>query len=451
MDAMERLTSPRRLLALTWPIFIELVLQMLVGNIDQIMISQFSQNSVGAIGNANQIINFLIFTLSVISTAATILITQYLGSGNTQKVHEVYTVALLFNIAFSLAVSVLLLLFNRPVFGLMRVPEEILGESSLYISIIGSCMLFQGVYLAFSAFFRANAMMKESMVISVLMNLLNIAGNAVLLWGIGPFPQMGIVGVAISSNLSRLIGVIVIICLFVRRFGPCISLRLMRPFPRRQLRLLLSIGLPSGGESVSYDMSQIVIQSFANLFGTRVINAKVYCAMFANLSYVFASALSQGCQIVVGYLIGGANAAGADLQVRRAIGYSLLVSTTVSTLLFLFSRQIFGLFTSDPQTLELIRIIMAIEIPLEIGRAVNMTMVRSLQAAGDIRYPITLGVICMWGLAVGLGYILGVVLGWGLPGIWAGMAIDECVRAVCFIFRWRGGRWRSISLIKEEK
>lgn len=444
-----RLTSPRHLFSLTWPIFVELVLQMLVGNVDQIMISQFSQNSVGAIGNANQIINVLILTFSVVSMASTILITQYLGSGNQQRVHEIYTISLFVNVLFSIVISVVILLFNKPIFRMMQVPQEILGESSLYISIIGGCMLLQGVYLTFSAFFRANAMMKESMFISILVNLLNIVGNAVLLWGIGPFPHLGIVGVAISSNFSRLIGIAVIIFLFIRRFGPCISVKHLRPFPRRQLKLLLSIGLPSGGESLSYNITQIVIQGFANLFGTLVINAKVYCSIFAMLSYVFASALSQACQIIVGYLIGGRDTEGTDRQVRLTIRVSLAVSTAVSVLLFVFYRQVFGIFTTDPQVLELARVVMAIEIPLEIGRAVNMTMVRCLQATGDIKFPITVGIICMWSLAVGLGYIFGVLLGWGLAGIWAAMAIDECIRAVCFLIRWKGGKWRTIGLIQE--
>lgn len=450
MDSSVCHTSSRHLFALTWPIFVELALQMLVGNVDQIMISQFSQNSVGAIGNANQIINVLIITFSVISMASTILITQYLGSGNQERVNEIYTISLTVNILFSLTVSSCIFLFNRPVFQLMHLPDEILGESSLYISIIGSCMLFQGVYLTFSAFFRANSMMKESMFISILVNTLNIIGNAVLLWGIGPFKPMGIVGVAISSNFSRLVGMIVIVLLFLRRFGGCISWRYLKPFPLRQLRLLLSVGLPAGGESLSYNATQIIIQSFANRFGTMVINAKVYCSIFATLSYVFAAALSQACQIIVGLLIGGRNTVSADRQVWVTTRMSLLVSSSISTLLFLCSRQIFGIFTQDPQVLDLIHIIMAIEIPLEMGRAVNMTMVRCLQATGDIQYPITLGIICMWGLAVGLGYLLGIYLQWGLVGIWAAMAIDELVRAGFFLFRWKGGKWRTINLISQQ-
>ncbi|MEA5011358.1 MAG: MATE family efflux transporter [Angelakisella sp.] len=449
MNNANNLTSPRQLFSLTWPIFIELSLQMLVGNVDQIMISRFSQNSVGAIGNANQIINVLILTFSVISMASTILITQYLGSGNQRRVYEIYTISLFVNVIFSFIISVIILFFNKPLFILMRVPQEILQESSVYISIIGGFMVLQGIYLTFSSFLRANAMMKESMIISIVINVLNIAGNALLLYGVGSIPPLGVVGVAISSNFSRFIGIIMIVLIFIKRFGPCISLKYLIPFPWKQLKLILSIGVPSGGESLSYNFTQMVIQGFANLFGTLVINAKVYCSMFAMLSYIFASSLSQACQIVVGYLIGARNMDGTHRQVQLTLYLSIAASATISLLLFLFHRPLFSIFTNDPNMLKLIGVVMLIEIPLEIGRAVNMTMVRSLQAAGDIKFPITIGIICMWAFAVGVGYFLGVVLGWGLAGIWLGMALDESIRAVCFILRWYRGKWRSIQLISQ--
>lgn len=107
-----------------------------------------------------------------------------------------------------------------------------------------------------------------------------------------------------------------------------------------------------------------------------------------------------------------------------------------------------GVFTDDPQVLALGKTILFIEIFLEIGRAVNIVMVRALQAAGDIKTPVTVGIVCMWSIAVGLAYFFGVVLELGLVGIWIGMAVDECVRAVIFIYRWRSGAWKNRGLIE---
>ena len=256
---MEQATVLRRrqpgILSLTWPIFIELLLQMLVGNADQVMVGHFDPNGVGAIGNANQITNLVLLVFSVISTASTILISRYLGAEDKRRVNETYTLSLLVNAIFGLAVGAILIALCGPIFTLMQVPAEILERSCLYLRIIGGGMVFQAVYLTFTAFFRSNQMMKESMIVAVVMNLLNIGGNAVLIGGAFGLPALGVAGAALSSDISRVVGVILIAVLFCRKFGPVLSLKLLRPFPTDQLRRLLRIGIPAGGESISYNLS----------------------------------------------------------------------------------------------------------------------------------------------------------------------------------------------------
>lgn len=191
--------------------------------------------------------------------------------------------------------------------------------------------------------------------------------------------------------MSRLIGLGLLIVLFNLRTTIEVHLRSLSPFPWGQLKKLLAIGIPSGGESVSYNLSQMVITKIVNGFGTAVINTRVYANMFAMVSYMYGSAVSQAAQILVGVLIGGRKLEDAHKQVMRTIIYSLIIGVGVSTLLYIFSDSLFGLFTDDPAVLRLGKQVMLIEIFLEAGRAVNMTQVRALQAAGDIQFPILLG------------------------------------------------------------
>lgn len=440
--------QPSYLLKLTWPVFIELILQMLVGNMDQFMVGRYSQLSVGAIGNANQILNVLIITFSVISTAAMILISQYLGANEQQKVHQLYTLSFVVNTALSLVIGAVLLLCNRPIFQLMKVPAELMQESRQYISIIGSCMFLQAMQLTLSAFFRSHAMMKESMIVSVVINIVNIGGNMVLINGMFGFPAMGVVGAAISSNLSRAVGLAIMFWLFYKKLGARFSLQHLRPFPKNMLRQLLHIGLPSGGESLSYNMTQVFIMTFVNLFGAVSINTKVYASMFAMCSYLFSSAIGQASQVIVGYLVGAGDLKNTDRQVWYTCKLSMLVSLAVATVLCVLSRPIFGIFTSDPEVIQLGATIMLIEIFLEWGRSVNIVMVRCLQAAGDIRFPVTLGILSAWIVAVLGGYLTGVVAGLGLVGIWSAMACDECIRAVVFLLRWKSGAWKNKSFVE---
>lgn len=439
--------NENNILALSWPIFIELLLQMLVGNADQIMVGWHDPSGVGAIGNANQLSNLVLLVFSVVCTASTILISQYIGARDEKRVNRTYTVALAANLAFGAAVSLVMVLGCEPVFRLMGVHADIFAKTCGYMRIIGAGMVFQAAYLTFTAFFRSSQLMGETMVISVLMNCFNVLGNAVLINGLGPFPALGVLGAAASSDLSRLLGVAVIAVRFRRRFGPVIRLGELRPFPWGQFRRLLAIGLPTGGEALSYNLSQVCIQTVCNRFAQFVVNTRVYANMFANVTYMFGAALSQAGQVVVARLMGAGDVPGTRRSVRRALLGSVGVSLAVSVLLFLFARPIYGLFTSDPDILALAPVIMLIEIPLEVGRAVNMVMCRALQACGDIRFPITICVIFAWVVAVGGSWLLGVRFGLGLAGLWTAMACDECIRAALFLWRWHTGTWENRHLL----
>ena len=435
------------ILSLSWPIFVELLLQMLVGNADQIMVGWRDPNGVGAIGNANQITNLLLLVFSVVCTAAMILVSQYLGAGDTKRVGRTCTAALLMNLIFGLAVSLLLILGCGPIFRLMGVHELIFAETCLYMRIIGAGMVFQAIYLTFTAFFRGSQMMRETMAVSIFMNCLNIGGNYILINGLGPLPALGVAGAAISSGLSRLAGVVVIACMFQRRFRGTLSLRHLRPFPKTEMRQLLGIGLPTGSESLSYNGSQICIQAICNRFAAYVVNTRVYAMIFANVTYMFGSALSQACQVVVARLMGAREMGDTHRQVMSTLKGAVLVSGGLSVLLCLAARPVYSIFTKDPQILALAGTIMLIEIPLELGRAVNMVMCRALQACGDIRFPTVICVIDAWLVGVGGSFFLGIVLGCGLAGLWAAMAADECIRAVLFLIRWQSGVWQQKRLL----
>jgi putative MATE family efflux protein len=447
MEDFKKINSRGYLVGLTWPIFVELVLQMLVSNVDQIMVAKTSGTAVAAIGNANVITNLLIISFSVICMAATILITQYLGAGSTERVAQTYTVSMLVNVLFSLVIAFFLIGFPRQIFGLMGVPEELMREACGYLRIIGFGMPLQAIHLTFVAFFRAHGLTRQTMFISIVMNLLNILGNFILINGLGPIPMLGVAGAAVSSDLSRLVGVMVIAWLFRRQIRTPMSLRHLRPFPWEHLWRLLKIGIPSGGESVSYNLTQIVIQTMCNTLPIYVITARVYSNMFATLSYLYVNSIAQATQIIVGYLMGARMTEETDRRVNSTLRWSMLVSFLVSLLLWVFCKPLFGLFTNDPQVLDLCKTIMGIEILLELGRAGNIVLFRALQTAGDIRFPICLNVTTVWTVAVGGGYLLGIVLGWGLPGIWIAMTCDEVFRALVSYLRWRSGKWRSKHLI----
>ena len=146
---------------LTWPIFLQSILTMLVGNVDQYMISSYSENAVGAISNANQIINLLLISFSIISVATTILVSQYIGAKNTEKLSTIYSLSLAVNLIFSLAIAAVIFLFSSPILTFMSLPDELFADASTYLKLVGGFIFLEGLTTTFSAILRANKLMKE--------------------------------------------------------------------------------------------------------------------------------------------------------------------------------------------------------------------------------------------------------------------------------------------------
>lgn len=441
---IDKMNTNRNLFFMSLPIFVELLLQLLVGNIDQMMVSRVSQQSVASIVNANQIMNLVIIVLSMASTAATVILSQYLGAEDKANSSRTCMVSILMITVVSLLSTLLVFAGYKPLYKALRVPEEIFDEASLYLLIVGACITVQGLYLIFSAIIRAFAMMKEVMIVSIVMNVMNIIGNAILINGWFGMPRLGAVGAAISTDISKLVGLGLMILLFVKRTNVKLGLRFLKPFPVQIMKKLCLLAVPSGVESFSYNMSQMCILGIVNSFGTMVTVTKGYCSIFANLAYVYAMAIASATQIVLGYLIGAKKIDLIQKRVNATQKVALAACVGLAVLLFLGSNYIFLIFTDDPEIIALGRRILFIEIFLEIGRAVNIVMTKCLIAVGDAVTPTVVGVSFQWGVAFVGAWVFGIIFGWGLEGVWVAMAIDECLRGLIFVVHFKKERWKKV-------
>ena len=442
----------RRVFLLSLPIFAELLLQLLVGNIDQLMISRLGSSAVASVGNGNQVMNVVIIVLETTSAATTILLTQNLGAGGREKACcEIASVGLTVTALFSLLMGLVLLLFPHVLFELLRTPAEAFDGSCLYLRIVGGTVLIQGLYIQFCAILRSYTLLKEVVVISVVMNLLNVAGNALLINGWLGFPRLGITGAALATVISKGAGLFLAVRILYQKCPVRFSLKYLSPFPKETVRQLLGISLPSGMESLSYNVSQIFILRFINLMGTTVIATKVYASMLANVAYVYTIAIAQATQIIIGYLLGAQKTEEVTRRVWSTTRIAILASETLTFLLLLFCNPVYSLFTDDPAIHALGRQILLVELALEIGRSINIIMVKTLTTAGDVWFPVVIGISSMWAISVFGGWLLGHGMSWGLTGIWIAMACDECFRGALFTVRFRRGKWRQKRLVSERK
>lgn len=276
--------------------------------------------------------------------------------------------------------------------------------------------------------------------------LINIIGNYTLIFGHFGFPALGVEGAAMSTSFSRGVAMCLLIFILFRKnltFPPAF----LWPFPFGVLRKMLSIGLPSGGEQLSYSLSQVVITYFVNMLGNEALAARTYAVNIVTFSYVFAMSVGQGGGICIGHLIGKGRKNAALLLGRYCIRITLMISFSVALLSALLGKSVMGLLSDNPEVVSLTALILCIDVVLELGRAVNILCVNFLRATGDAVYPFIIGLIFMWGVATVGGYVLGVTLGFGLVGMWIAFTMDESIRAALFWRRWQSRRWMGKSLV----
>lgn len=211
----------------------------------------------------------------------------------------IYTVALSFNLVLSIVISFVVFIFSRNLLEAMQVPAAMLDESDMYMRIVGGTIFTQALINAFNSIFASNGKTVFGMIIGLGMNIINICGNALLLYGPLQVLGLGASGAAVSTCGSRVIAVIASVIYFYTVIKGKFSLKYLRPFPYDVLKSLLKLGIPTAGENISYDCSQLFLQAFINTMGIVAINAKIYANMLSMFTYMIALAAANATQIIV--------------------------------------------------------------------------------------------------------------------------------------------------------
>ena len=438
----------RKLFNLTSPIFVETLLIMLTGAVDVFMLSRYSDETVAAGGVVNQLLNLVFILYGITTLGTSVLCSQYLGARQKKNVAQVIGVSLLANLLMGLLVSAGLFFFAKPSLQLMGLDDNLIGYGVSYMKIVGGFSFLQALSMTLSAILRSHNKAYYPMFVTLMINILNVIGNYLLIFGHFGAPRLGITGAGISTSASRLVAICLLAYLLFTRVTPFPALKLFKPFPWDKIKNLLTIGLPAAGEQVSYNLSQVLITYFSVMLGTAALTARTYAVNIVMFSYVFAMAIGQGAAISIGHLIGEDRDNAAFSVEKYSIKLAMLVSVCISVLTALVGTDIFKLLSSNPEVISIGATVLYIDVVLETGRAVNITSVNSLNAAGDVMYPFITGVIVMWGVATLLSYVLGIWWGWGLNGIWLAMALDENIRAVVFERRWKSRKWENKSFTR---
>lgn len=429
------------LFVIAGPMFLELLLNILLNNMDTLMLSHYSENSVGAVGNANQVMFLFIIMFNIIATAISVVVAQYLGAKRYGEMNRIYTLALLVNLAFGIVMSAFLVLGKGFLTSFLNISPNMLPDADTYLNIVGGGLFLQAGYNVMLQILRCNGYTKIGMYISVAINIVNIGGNYLFLYGPLKFLDLGVAGVAISTVVARTLALIIaIIFFYIKKIGR-IDFRLLSPFPGKLLWKMIRIGLPSAGENFAYSLYQLVLLSFVNTMGDNSVNARVYCNSLIAFSMVFSNASAMATQIITGHLVGAGKEEAAYKRVISTLKLTLPLTVLIAAVNWIISPFTMRIFTSNEEILKIGFVIMAVDIFVEFGRCLNMTVISSLKAAGDYIYPLIVGLFTMVVLGACGGYTFGVLLGFGVAGIFAGTASDECIRGFIVLGHWRRRKW----------
>ncbi len=436
---------------LTTPIFIELLLVTTMGATDTFMLSQYADESVAAVGVANQLITFAFLVFQIINIGTTVLCSQYLGAGQRDRMEQVTALALGLNVVVGAIISLILSLGAPLLLGWMGLKPDLMQYGLPYMRIVGAFAFFQALHLTVSASLRADNKAIYPMLVVMLVNVVNIIGNYGLIFGHFGLPALGVQGAAIATNISRGVAMVT---LFIILFTCHIPLRRLIDSVRVPFRMLkdemvklMKIGLPSAGENMSYNAQQVVLTYFINMLGNEALTTRMYVVNGLIFVYIFSICIAQGTAIVIGHLVGDNKYRACYKVGWYALRLAIASTMVLSVIYALTGRQIMGILTDNPNIIALGATILVIDIAVEIGKVSNIFYTNVLRSVGDVNFPFYVGIVVQWLVGVLFGWVFGLGLGWGLVGMWIAMFFDEGIRGAIFVWRWRSKRWQQRSFV----
>lgn len=439
-----------KLFNLAWPIFIETALFMLLGFVDVFVLSRYDDLAASAVGTANQAVSIVTIVFTVISGASAVLISQYLGAEKRENASRIAALSLTINFIFGIVISLGLVLFNRQILSFIGAKGQLLELSGQYLSIVGGFIFLQAVLSNASVIIRNHGLTKITMYVTVGMNIVNTGLDVLFVLGLLGFPKLGVTGVAIATTFSRIAGMIVLgIVLFTKVEKPSIF-KLLKPFPKGDLKDIFKIGIPSALETFLYNLSQLVITSLVLNFLTEAeLITKTYVQNITMFFYLFAVAIAQASQIITGHLVGAKKTEEAYRRGFRSYSFALAIAAGICVIGVILRSQLMGIFTADEAVITMGANILLINTVLEFGRTTNLVLIACLRGSGDVYFPTFCAIFSNWLISVLGSYLLAVVFGMGIYGLWIALAADECIRGVMMILRWKSGKWKTKRVVKE--
>jgi putative MATE family efflux protein len=435
------LFSQKDLLRLVGPLLIEQFLAVTVGMADTMMVSRCGEAAISGVSLVDMINNLIIVLFAALATGGAVVVSQYLGAKEQEKANASAGQLILLSAILGTVVAALCILFARPMISACygSIDADVLDAGVLYLKITALSYPFLALYNAGAALFRSMGNSKISMQISFLMNVINIVGNAVCIFGL----KMGVDGVAWPSVVSRVVAAFLILRRCYQK-GNALTVPKTTRLDARMTRRILGIGIPSAFENSLFEAGRILVVSMISTFGTVQIAANAVANNLDGMGVIPGKALSLAMITVVGRCVGAGDSEQAVYYTRKLSLWSYIAMGLSNGAILLFLHKLIGIYALSGETMVLSETLVRIHAGFAILLwTLSFVLPNALRAANDVKFTMLVSILSMAVWRLGFSYLLCVRMGWGAVGVWIAMVIDWMCRVTCFVIRFRSGVWKN--------
>ena len=442
------LFTRKQLSALLLPLIAEQALSVTIGLADTLMVSSVGEAAVSGVSLVDSFNVLMIQLLSALATGGAVVASQYIGHREPKNAKAAAAQILFIMISLSAVVAAVVAVGRhgilRGIFG--SIDADVMRYAETYFLLSALSYPFIGVYNAGAALFRAQGNSKISMLSSLVMNVVNIGGNAILIYRFG----MGVMGAATASLVSRMIACFTVMFLLQK---PECALRIdhltdLKP-DLDLIKRILKVGIPAGIENGMFQIGKLSVSSLTSTLGTAAIAANAVANTTTTFLNIPANAVGMAALTVVGQCLGAGEKEQAVYYSRRLMLTAYCGAWVMNLSAFFFANRFaVSLFNLSPEAQAMALDIMVwFNIVSLFVWPSSFTLPNILRAAGDARFTMTVSIVSMWAFRVGFCYLAVLCFGGGLLSIWMGMYLDWVFRSLCFYLRFRRGSWLEQSVI----
>ena len=443
MEQQQHMFSNRMICSLLIPVVLEQLLNSIMGTADTMMVSNVGSAAISAVSLVDSINVLVIQAFSALAAGGAIICAQYIGQRNKEKANESARQVLFIITAISVAVSLICLVFQKPLLSLIfgSVEPAVMRASETYFFYTALSFPFIAAYDSAASIFRAQDNTKGPMIISMISNVMNIAGNAVMIWVF----HMGVAGAALSTLISRIFcAVVVIIQLRKEKEGQEIVVRdyfEIRP-DWSMIRRILGLGIPSGIENSMFQLGKLAIQSTVSTLGTTAIAAQAMTNILENLNGIAAIGVGVGLMTIVGQCLGAGRQDEAVYYIKKLCVIAEVIIIISCLGVFALTKPITILGGMEKESADMcFHMVMWITIVKPLVWIMAFIPGYGLRAAGDVKFSMIVSCCTMWACRFCLCVFLIRVMGFGPMGVWIGMFADWTLRGIIFTWRFHSRKW----------